>query len=81
VKRERMKELEEELRLIAESYNVDHMAVCATDQTDGSYVGFIVGKHNMLTMHETVLNIGRLWQYGRELVRQSLDNFEIKRRW
>lgn len=66
-----------DLAPVLAKHGVTNAAIC------GSHEDLFVGgaittddKFNFSLAMETTLNIGRLWQYGREMTRQILNQFE-----
>lgn len=70
----KIESFEEKLTKLVDEYEIKNAAFCG--QRDEEYVGFVVGKHNLLSMWEVVLNVGRLWQHMRENTRSTLNRFE-----
>ena len=77
--REEMDKLQKELEMIAEKYNVEHASFCGS--SDQQFIGFAVSGQTRGEVWETVLNVGRLWQFMREQTRQVLNSYEPKKNW
>lgn len=71
-------EIREEIATIAEKYGIRDAAFCGV-AADDDFCGFFIGKGTSLRagqVFNTVLNIGRLWQFAREMSRKVLASFE-----
>ena len=64
--------------LIALCYQHNIKNVSITGQMEEKYLGmvFVDAEKNMTGFFESVLNVGRLWQYTRERVQIILNDFE-----
>lgn len=71
-------ELRKELTKVMEKYGIINAAFCGTTADDQHVSGMIAEKATVARQQVilTVLNIGRLWQYARESMRDVLNSFE-----
>lgn len=68
-----------ELNVISERYGIENAAFCGDNGSE--FIGFFVvvgGRISMDDAWRSSLNVGRLWQYAREAVRNILNNYEKK---
>lgn len=67
--------IEKELREVIERHGLYHCAFCGSYNND-EYLGLFLCKEKMPDIFQTVLNVGRLWQVGRNITRDMLNKFE-----
>jgi len=71
---EKVKEFESRLESLIAEYGITCAAFTGT--CDDHFIGFAVPAQTILSLWQTVLNVGRLWQLFRELIRGKLNEFE-----
>jgi hypothetical protein len=72
---EQMNKLIKDLERIAKKHKITNYAF--TGSGEERHIG-ILGKAEVNTFYETALNVGRLWQHTRTVMRERLDNFDKK---
>ena len=77
---EEYKKFHDEIRAVTEKYGVTAAVFTGSSNTEGAcrYLGFIIGKINLMEHAECTFNVGRLWQHMRTEFRKTLDRFEGK---
>lgn len=70
------KDFVKELEILADNYGIKHAAFCG-ETKEGNFIGLAVGEKTPGDAFLTAQNIGRLWQFIREQVRNSLNKFDL----
>ncbi len=68
------KELQKDLEALKEKYKITGAAF--TGMCDNQFLGIPIGKMAWGEMFEMICNVGRLWQYMRQMAKDNLNNFE-----
>jgi hypothetical protein len=70
---------QDEMRVLTEKYGVKEAAFCG--DADGRFLGFAIHQvHTAKEIADIVINVGRLWQHFRGVIRDILDDFERPRK-
>lgn len=70
-----MTEFQRDLDDLVAHHNIKTAAFTGTTE-DGTYIGHICGSPSHTDYYLTALCVGRLWQFVRESIRQSLNQFD-----
>lgn len=77
MKEEDIDNLNKDLEEIVKKYFLKNCSFCGNDEEE-HFIGFCVGNLTQITLWSASLNVGRLWQHIRGLVRMTLSDFEVK---
>ncbi len=69
-----LKELAKELEVLVKKYGIASAAF--TGNSSDRYIGLVIGAISVSEMFGTVMNVGRLWQHMRGIIRDKLAKFE-----
>lgn len=74
---EELQSIRTDLLEVIKKHGLKNGAFCAT-APDNRYVGFghLEEYESPATLFESALNIGRLWQHIRTVIRKTMDDFE-----
>lgn len=77
MEQERADEINRELATLTEKFGLTNAAFCGID-AEGGYFGTFVDSQHMSAgeLVTAAANVGRLWQFAREQVRNFLNRFE-----
>ena len=68
--------LREDLIQLMKKHGIRNASFCGTDAADCYHGLMCVEETSVAGIFESAVNIGRLWQHTRTVIRRTLDDFE-----
>lgn len=74
---DRVDHLKKEMEKLTKKFGLTDCAFCGVEPKTGEFLGFVIDKSITLeTAWNVTLNVGRLWQHMRTIIRDTLNKFD-----